>query len=487
MTEKAKNFIYLLEKGKAPTQDGYSYFESGFFENPSWYRYNNRIYQWQITFDLVKWYNVSEINIELNIDNLYIVNYLKIKEIKNNIVIMTKNYEDLVNTLCNNIYINLDDFENIYNDNIISDIIQNINEINNSVNKVKNQINELELDYQLRANKKNVEVLKRELIYYNQQYQYLKEDYYKRLIILKSNCIKNTDMFLTMYNKTTDDLELLRRDFFIVENNYNQKCDEYNNLNVTNKKLNDELKNGNNYNIEQSIKVNALEIEIKEKNETIKNLKNEINKKPNDIIAIQHLETKIFSLNFDNKNYLNKINNLESQINSFSEDTKNYKIKIDNLENKIKLYEGEKKYLISNNNISSKTINELESKINSFSEDTKNYKIKIDNLENKIKFYEDEEKHFSSSNEISKVKINQLELKVFNLERSNEKLKMYSQNSTNNEDNLQKEMIELREKLCIETANKIKIINDAQLLLNTKYTWNNDRQIFEENDFEVLE
>jgi hypothetical protein len=69
---------------------------------------------------------------------------------------------------------------------------------------------------------------------------------------------------------------------------------------------------------------------------------------------------------------------------------------------------------------------------------------------------------------------------------------MYSQNciclTDNNEENiLKKEMNELRHKLSIETANKIKIINEAEILLNSKYTWNNDKQIFEENDFEILE
>ena len=59
--------------------------------------------------------NQPAINIQLNIDNLFIVNYLKIKEIKNNIVIMTKNYEDLVNTLCNNIYIKGYIYKGIFN------------------------------------------------------------------------------------------------------------------------------------------------------------------------------------------------------------------------------------------------------------------------------------------------------------------------------------------------------------------------------------
>jgi hypothetical protein len=492
MTEKAKKFIYLLEREKAPIQDGYYYFDSSFFSNPSWYRLNNRIAQWQITFDLVKWYNVNDINIELNVENLYIVNYLKIKEIKNNIVIMNKNNEDFLNTMCNNIYIDVSKYQNEYNDTIISEIIQHINEANNNIINIKSQINNLELDYQLRANKKNTELLKRDLIYWNTQYHYFMEDYYKRLIYLKSNCIKNTDMFLGMYEDNKNELELMKNALSIMESKYNDKCYDYANLLKSNKNLIQDIKNAENYSTEQSIKISCLEIELKDKNDIIKNFKNEMNKKPSDIIAIQHLETKIFSLNFDNKNYLNKINNLESKINCFSEDTTNYKNKIDNLENKIKLYEGEKKYLVSNNNISSKTINELESKINCFSEDTKNYLNKIDNLENKIKFYEDQEKYLVENNNISNNKINELKLQVANLEKESDKLKMYSQNciclsDITQENILKNEMNELRDRLSIETANKIKIINDAQILLNSKYTWNNDKQIFEENDYEILE
>ena len=429
MTEEAKKFIYLLEREKAPMQEGYYYFESGIFSNPAWYRLNNRISQWQITFDLVKWYNVSDITIELNIENLYIVNYLKIKEIKNNIVIMNKNNEDFLNTMCNNIYIDVSKYQNEYNDNTISDIIKNINEANNNIINIKSKINSLELDYELRAHKKNLELLKRELIYWNTQYHYLMEDYYKRLIHLKTNCINNTDMVLGIYKDTQNELELMKNALSISETKYNEKCN-------MNKQLNDKLQNNKNYNIEQSMKMTALEMELKDKNDVIKNLKNEIkNKSDNNTF---NLEIKINSLHNENKMFKNKISNLESKIDSNVNDNLNYK----NL---------------------------------------------INNLQNKIKFYEDEEKHFSSNNEISKIKINQLELSKFNLERANEKLKIQTQNCISNEDNLQKEMLELREKLCVETANKIKIINEVQLLLNNKYTWNPEKEIFEENDFEILE
>lgn len=436
MTDKAKNFIYLLEREKAPIQDGYYYFDSSIFSNPSWYRLNNRLSQWQITFDLVKWYNVSDISIELNIENLYIVNYLKIKEIKNNIVIMTKNNEDFLNTMCNNIYIDVSKYKNEYNDNTVSEIIQHINEANNNIINIKSQINQLELDYQLRANKKNIEFLKRDLIYWNTQYHYLIEDYYVRQIELKNNCIKNTEMCIGIYEDTKNELELTRNALSIMESKYNDKCYDYANLLKSNKKLNEDIKSCENHSIEQSMKISALEIELKDKNDSIKNLKNDINITLNNHTL--NLDNRINCLYNENKMYQNKISNLESKIDSNVNDNLNYK----NL---------------------------------------------INNLQNKIKFYEDEEKHFLSSNEISRVKINQLELSKFNLERANEKLKAHTQNCITNDDNFQKEMSELREKLCLETVNKIKIINDAQLLLNSTYTWNDEKQIFEENDFEILE
>jgi len=418
MTEKAKNFIYLLERNRAPKQDGYYYFESGFFSNPAWYRLNNRTSQWQITFDLVKWYNVVDINIELNIENLYIVNYLKIKEIRNNILIMNKNNDDFTNTICNSININVNNFVNEYNDNIITEIINNINEVNNNILNIKSQINELELDYQLRANKKNIESLKKNLIYYNAQFQYLKEDYYNRVIYLKNNCIKNSDMVLSVYTSMKDELELIKNALSITET-------KYVNLLKCNKNLNEDIKSNLNYITEQSMKMSALEIELKDKNDIIKNLKNDITISSNNYTL--NLDHRINCLQNDNKIYKNKITDLESAIES--------------------------------------------------------NKNTINNLENIVKFYKDQETH----NQSSKVKINQLELSKFNLERANEKLKIQTDNYINTEDNLQKKIQELREKLSIESESKSKIINDTQLLLKNKYSWNDEKQLFEENDFEILE
>lgn len=422
MTDKAKNFIYLLERNRAPKQDGYYYFDSGFFSNPAWYRLNNRMSQWQITFDLVKWYNVVDINIELNIENLYIVNYLKIKEIRNNILIMNKNNDDFTNTICNSININVNNFVNEYNDNIITEIINNINEVNNNILNIKSQINDLELDYQLRANKKNIESLKKNLIYYNTQFQYLKEDYYNRVIYLKNNCIKNSDMVLSVYENMKDELELMKNALSIMET-------KYVNLLKCNKNLNEDIKSNQNYCTEQSMKMSALEIELKDKNDIIKNLKNDINISLNNYTL--NLDNRINCLQNDNKMYKNKITDLECT---------------------------------------------LESNKNT-----------INNLENIVKFYKDEETHYNSNNQSSKVKINQLELSKFNLERANEKLKIQTQNYINTEDNLQKEILELREKLSIETESKSKIINDIQLILKSKYSWNDEKQLFEENDFEILE
>ena len=241
-------------------------------------------------------------------------------------------------------------------------------------------------------------------------------------------------MFLGMYEDNKNELELMKNALSIMESKYNDKCYDYANLLKSNKNLIQDIKNAENYSTEQSIKITCLEIELKDKNDIIKNQKNDINIKLNN-----------YSLN------------LENRINSLANENIMYKNKISNLESKI------------------------DSNVNF-----------VDNLKNKIKFYEDQEKYLVENNNISNNKINELKLQVANLEKESDKLKMYSQNciclsDISHENILKKEMNELRERLSTETSNKIKIINDAQILLNSKYTWNNDKHIFEENDYEILE
>jgi chromosome segregation ATPase len=287
-------------------------------------------------------------------------------------------------------------------------------EVEDKITKDKKQLIEMDSDYQLRAYKTNVNIIKREIIECNTQYNHLIVDYYKRVCYLKNNCIRNTDMVLSIYNdthakeldalnkkcseynqlnRTQQDYNILKNEYSLLEHRLNEKNVEYNRVNT----LCQELQANENYNKQQEIKLRALEVELGTKK-----------------IRDEH-------------------------------EIKSYKHKINSLETKIEAY--------MNHN--------------------KNFQNKIDKLEDKIKYYDENEKYYIASYNESRKKIIDLETKLAELEKNNSK---------------QTSIIEdLREKLCCETASRMKTISDAQFLLRSKYTWNNDTQLFEEYDFEIIE
>lgn len=313
---------------------------------------------------------------------------------------MSKSDCDFLNNICNTISVNTSEFQNEYNDNVIADIIHKMKELEDTIVKDKNKLIEMNTDYQLRAYTSNTNIIKREIIECNTQYNHLVVEYYKRVCYLKNNCIRNTDMVLSIYNNThAKELDIL-----------NKKCDEYNQLNASYQDYNalknelnektveyNQLKAKENYNNQQEIKLRALEVE---------------------------LGTKKIRDEHEIKSYKHKINSLETKLEAYMTHNKNFQNKIDTFENKIKSYIENEKYYIT-------TYNE------------------------------------------SRKKIYDLETKLTELEKNNLK---------------QTSIIdELREKLCCETASRMKTISDAQLLLRSKYTWNNDAQLFEEYDFEIVE
>jgi chromosome segregation ATPase len=307
---------------------------------------------------------------------------------------------NICNNLCNNISVDTSEFQNEYNDNVIADIIHKMKELENKITTGKRQLTEMDADYQLRAYKTNLNIVKRNVIECNTQYNHFVVEYYKRVCYLKNNCIRNTDMVLSIYNnthtkeldtlkaemnKTYHDYNVLKNEYSILENRLNEKNIEYN-----------QLKANENYNTQQEITLRALEVD---------------------------LGTKKIRDEHEIKSHKHKINSLETKIEAYMNHNKHFQNKIDILENKIKSYAENEQYYIA-------TYNE------------------------------------------SRKKINDLEIKLAELEKNN-----------SNQSSI---IAELREKLCCETANKLKIINDAQLLLRAEYTWNNDTQRFEVNDFEVV-
>lgn len=323
---------------------------------------------------------------------------------------MSKTDDDFLNNLCNNISVDTSEFQNEYNDSAIADIIHKMKDLENKIASGKRQLTEMGADYQLRAYKTNVNIVKRNVIECNTQFNDLVVDYYKRVCYLKDNCIRNTDMVLSIYTDASNELEILRKKF-------NEKCAEYNQLNAKYQDYNvlrnelsmlehrlnektieyNQLKAAENYNKQQEIKLRALEVD---------------------------LGTKKIRDEHEIKSYKHKITSLETKIEAYMTHNKNFQNKINTLENTIKSYAENEKYYIATYNESRKKINDLETKL--------------------------AELEKNNSNQISIID-------------------------------------DLREKLCCETAKRMKLISDAQFILRSKYLWNNDAQLFEEYDFEVVE
>jgi chromosome segregation ATPase len=300
---------------------------------------------------------------------------------------MSNTNDDFINNLCNTLSVDTREFQNEYNDSVIADIIRKMKEVENTIIKDQTKLSEMNADYQLRAYISNINSIKREIIECNTQYNHLVVEYYKRVCYLKNNCIRNTDMVLSIYNDThakeldvlKADLNRTHQDYNILKAELNEKTAEYN-----------QLKAAENYNKQQEVE----------------------------------LGTKKIRDEHEIKSYKHKITSLETKLEAYINHNKNFQNKIDTLENKIKSYTENEKYYIATYNESRKKIYDLETKL--------------------------AELEKNNSNQISIID-------------------------------------DLREKLCCETAKRMKTISDAQFLLRSKYLWNNDAQLFEEYDFEVVE
>jgi chromosome segregation ATPase len=300
---------------------------------------------------------------------------------------MSKTDDEFLNNLCNNISVDTSEFQNEYNDSVIADIIHKMKEVENEITNGKKKLIEMNTDYQLRAYTSNINSIKREIIECNTQYNHLVVEYYKRVCYLKNNCIRNTDMVLSICNDThAKELKTIKAEvntaydkLKTLKAELNQKTLEYNQLKAT-----------ENYNKQQEVELGMKK--IRDEHEI--------------------------------KSYKNKITSLETKMEAYTTHNKNCQNKIDTLENQIKSYAENEKYYITTYNESRKKINDLETKLAELEKRNSNQTSIIDDL---------------------------------------------------------------REKLCCETASKMKMISDAQFILRSKYLWNNDTQLFEEYDFEVVE
>jgi len=109
MSQKAIEFIEKLDRGNPPMDCGNIIFEGGFFSCPFWYRYNNRNSNWEWSNDLICWNSVfDKVDKEIfyvSSDNIYIINYLRLKSKSKHIIKMETNLKNLqtnINQFFNN-------------------------------------------------------------------------------------------------------------------------------------------------------------------------------------------------------------------------------------------------------------------------------------------------------------------------------------------------------------------------------------------------
>jgi len=274
---------------------------------------------------------------------------------------MSKTDDEFLNNLCNTISVDTREFQNEYNDSVIADIIHKMKQVENTIIKDQKHLMDMCADYQLRAYKTNVNIIKREIIECNTQYNHLVVEYYKRVCYLKNNCIRNTDMVLSIYNnthakeidvlkadlnRTHQDYNILKNEYSLLEHRLNEINIEYNRVNT----LCQELKSNENYNKQQEVE----------------------------------LGTKKIRDEHEIKSYKHKINSLETKIEAYMNHNKNFQNKIDTLEIKIKSYDENEKHYIAAYNESRKKMVDLENKLAETEQDNSKQRSMIDELREKL-------------------------------------------------------------------------------------------------------
>ena len=143
MSTKAKQFIYNYENNRAEYDNNYLIFKPGFMYNTIWFRYNTNLKSWEWSNDLIYWkvdYNNRKCSVWMDkvLDNHgdinYILNYLKIKDLYQNI--------NKMNDVIDKIAINIDeiyhmDIEDLDNPQLnILQMYEKINCINSELKTI---------------------------------------------------------------------------------------------------------------------------------------------------------------------------------------------------------------------------------------------------------------------------------------------------------------------------------------------------------------
>jgi hypothetical protein len=217
MSNKAKKFIYNYDNNKCEYDNDYIVFNPGFINNTIWFRFNNIKIDWEWSNDLIYWNknynNDNKCGIWVNSlldrgkDINFIINYLRIKGVNQNIQVMTPKSEKT--TSC----------------------IDKSNNINISVKKNKNRNNKIGLENKLsniQMHKFNNEIVSVPYIDISMK-QPLNRDNTSDLIKIDKSILLNLNNNIGMLN---NDVFCYRKDINMISDHFYRKNNEIDTNNI---------------------------------------------------------------------------------------------------------------------------------------------------------------------------------------------------------------------------------------------------------------
>ena len=217
MSNKAKKFIFNYDNNKCEYDNDYIVFNPGFINNTIWFRFNNIKIDWEWSNDLIYWNknynNDNKCGIWVNSlldrgkDINFIINYLRIKGVNQNIQVMTPKSEKT--TSC----------------------IDKSNNINISVKKNKNRNNKIGLENKLsniQMHKFNNEIVSVPYIDISMK-QPLNRDNTPDLIKIDKSILLNLNNNIGMLN---NDVFCYRKDINMISDHFYKKNNEIDTNNI---------------------------------------------------------------------------------------------------------------------------------------------------------------------------------------------------------------------------------------------------------------
>jgi len=285
---------------------------------------------------------------------------------------------------------------NEFKDEHLNKIIQEINNTKDIIFQFLNDVKTNNDTYNLRKRTvSNIDITKSNLINSYILYQGKLLEYHMRLDYLKSNCIRNNDYLVELYNDTKKQLNLLN----IEHDNLKLKYDKLNNDNVYNE---NKLKS---FGIEQSVKLDALHSELTDVKTQRDFLKGLIKKN-------KHI---IFDLEQQLNEKINELEKLNIENNKNNHQIQNYAYEIEKILN-------DRKYIIDNNVTLREEFNKLKTDLQKTINQSEINRLKFDKLQMENKNLE---KYISNRNSEHDKNICEINLLLQN--KQNEKIKIIDQ------------------------------------------------------------